>query len=121
MSLPSVQPAYGLPGAPGVAAGLRAVTAAPRPATPPELDAVPADAAADGQGPAEPSQRALQAVQAAARAYEQLRSQGRELHFKNTETGLKIEVYDGTGQLVRRIPPNEALAIAAAQEATWLA
>ena len=68
----------------------------------------------------EPSTSALEAVQTAARVYEQLKADGRELRFESTDTGMHIEVYDGSGRLVRRIPPTEALAIAS-RETTWLA
>ena len=67
-----------------------------------------------------PTTEAMEAVQVAARVYEQLKANGRELRFESTDIGLRIEVYDGSGRLVRRIPPTEALAIAT-RESTWLA
>jgi propanediol dehydratase small subunit len=115
MSLQPVISHYAVPSAPGVAAGLRAATAAPRPAEQVEPEMSKAKAAL------ELPPDALQAVQAAARAYEQLRATGRELRFQATDTGLRIEVFDGSGNLVRRIPPNEAMALAAPKGATWLA
>jgi hypothetical protein len=53
-------------------------------------------------------------VDQAARAYEVLKSQNRELHFETDEqTGkVKIEVRDGEGQVLRTIPATEAVAIA---------
>jgi hypothetical protein len=53
-------------------------------------------------------------VDQAGRAFEILKSQGRELHFdSDPETGnLKIEVRDSDGQVLRVIPSTEALAIA---------
>jgi hypothetical protein len=70
---------------------------------------------------AEPPEDALAAVQVASQAYEVLRRTGRELRFTASEDGLmRIEVYDGTGRLVRSIPPNEALALASG-EASWRA
>lgn len=68
----------------------------------------------------DPTNDAMAAVQTAARVYEQLKASGRELRFANTDVGMRIEVYDGSGRLVRRIPPTEALAIAT-RESTWLA
>jgi uncharacterized FlaG/YvyC family protein len=54
--------------------------------------------------------------------YEQLRASGRELHFSTGEAGtMQIEVYDGRGELIRRIPPTEALALAAEGAMTWQA
>ena len=63
----------------------------------------------------------MEAVQAAARAYEQLRAADRVLHFEMTDTGMRIEVFDGEGKLLRQIPPTEALALAAGREQPWLA
>ena len=60
------------------------------------------------------------AVQIAAQAYEVLRRHGRELRFQTDDGIMRIEVYDGMGRLVRTIPPNEALALAAG-EASWQA
>jgi hypothetical protein len=53
-------------------------------------------------------------VDQAARAYEVLKSQGRELHFDtDDETGkLKIEVRSSDGEVLRTIPATEAIAIA---------
>lgn len=67
-----------------------------------------------------PTDDALTAVQIAAQAYEVLRQHGRELRFQADDGLMRIEVYDGTGRLVRTIPPNEALAIAVG-EASWQA
>ena len=67
-----------------------------------------------------PSADALTAVQVAAQAYELLKQNGRELRFASERGVMRIEVYDGTGRLVRSIPPNEALALAAG-EASWQA
>lgn len=67
-----------------------------------------------------PTDDALTAVQIAAQAYEVLRRHGRELRFQADDGIMRIEVYDGTGRLVRTIPPNEALALAAG-EASWQA
>lgn len=67
-----------------------------------------------------PSDDALTAVQVAADAYEVLRRHGRELRFDATDGIMRIDVYDGTGRLVRSIPPNEALALATG-EASWQA
>lgn len=99
--------------APGVAAGLRATAATPDPA---------AHHVAPGRPDVDtaPSADALAAVQVAAQAYELLRRSGRELRFAADDGVMRIEVYDGDGQLVRTIPPNEALALAS-QEASWRA
>lgn len=109
---------YAIPTAPGIAAGLRA----PTPPSPPVEPPAPQRFARADVDEREPSPTALETVQVAARAFEELRASGRELRFAVTDSGmLKIEVYDGTGQLVRRIPANEALALASGEEATWLA
>jgi hypothetical protein len=90
--------------------------------TQPVPDPLPQPDHAVGEVPErpEPPNAALQAVQTAARVYEHLKANGRELRFDATDTGMRIEVYDGDGRLVRRIPPTEALALAT-RESTWLA
>lgn len=55
---------------------------------------------------------AIEVVRTASRAYATLREGERELHFEATDTGLRIEVYDGNGKLVRAIPPNAEMAAA---------
>ena len=115
MSLQPVTSQYAVPSASGLVAGARAVAATPRPAE-------QVEAAASGAGGRhELPPDALEAVQTAARVYEQLLSTDRELRFAATDSGLRIEVFDGSGNLVQRIPPNEAMALAVAKETTWLA
>lgn len=57
-------------------------------------------------------------VQAAARAADRLHELGRELHFKvDGESGrLRIEVRDLDGNVLRTVPPTEALEFAAGQK-----
>lgn len=113
----SIEPVHSAPVTPPIAA--------PTPDSLPVKRPGPVDVAPSAP-PREPdghrlTNEALQAVQTAARVYEELRQSGRELHFDKTATGmLSIEVYDGSGRLVRRIPPTEALGLAM-QETTWLA
>jgi hypothetical protein len=119
MQIDPIQPQFAPLSAPGAAAGLRATAGrvfSEAYAGPAAEAATPVTELAPGDLP----EVAIDAVRTAARAYEQLRATGRELRFASTEVGLRIEVYDGSGHLVRRIPPNEALALAA-EEATWLA
>ena len=115
---PLNSPLYAVPSAPGATAATRAAGTAhvakpfeallaERTEKPVELDPGP-------------SEDALTAVQVAAEAYAVLRQHGRELRFQTDEGIMRIEVYDGTGHLIRTIPPNEALAIAAG-EASWQA
>jgi flagellar protein FlaG len=74
-------------------------------------DAVPVDTI-----PSSPPHEVLDAMDAASRAYQALRAQGRQLHFsQNEETGrMTIEVRDLDGKLLRMIPPSELLDIATA-------
>ena len=116
MSIEPIQPSHFPVAGPGSAAGARATAGKAFADT---LSTAQVQAAATDAD--EPTHDALAAVQTAARAYEHLRESGRELHFSNTETGMQIEVYDGTGRLVQRIPPTEALALAAAKGTAWLA
>jgi uncharacterized FlaG/YvyC family protein len=113
MTVDPIPPArYPVPSAPGAVAALRATV--PAKATPEQRDVPPPT---DTEPPAE----ALEAVQVASEAFEALRRTGRELRFDTTENGvMRIKVYDGTGALVRSIPPNEALALASG-EASWRA
>ena len=101
---------FPIPSAPGATAALRA-TAGVEPST-----ADPARLVLQE----EPAPEALEAVQFASDTFEQLRRAGRELRFSTDGGIMRIEVYDGTGQLLRTIPPNEALALAS-REASWQA
>jgi len=66
--------------------------------------------------PASPPVDVLDAMDAAARAARELRSQGRELRFvPASESGdgrMRIEVRDLEGNVLRTIPPSEALDVA---------
>lgn len=66
--------------------------------------------------------QAHETVRAASRAVQTFRETARELHFEPTDTGLRIEVYDANGRLVRSIPPNEQMAHTLSERtATWQA
>jgi hypothetical protein len=84
------------------------------PATAPQRRVpVPADSAAiSSEVPASPPPEVLDAIGAAARRYDELLAQGRELRFEVGEAGLTIEVHDGDGELVRTLAPSEALDVA---------
>jgi hypothetical protein len=60
-------------------------------------------------------------VRAASKAVETIRETARSLHFESTDTGLRIEVYDAEGKLVRAIPPNETMARTVNGGLTWRA
>jgi hypothetical protein len=102
MAIDPIQPPF-FAVAPGTTAGLRATAGK-----------------AFSEALAEPFNEAMAAVQVARRAYDQLRATGRELRFEATDIGMRIEVYDGEGRLLQRIPATEALALAAG-EARWRA
>ena len=61
--------------------------------------------------PSAPPAEALRDVEAAARRYDWLRENGRELRFTiDHESGrVRIEVRDLEGRLLREIPPSQAL------------
>jgi hypothetical protein len=88
----------------------------------------PADEAPKQQ-PVEPKPEPVKAkapepqdvVAAASRAYQTMRESERTLNFEATDTGLRIEVYDANGKLVRSIPPNEQMALSAAKGTAWQA
>jgi FlaG protein len=92
----------------------RPVHGAPAPAPrvmPPA--AVRADVSVDTI-PDSPPQEVLDAMDAASRAYQALRAQGRELRFaQDADTGrMSIEVRDLDGNLLRMIPPSKLLDVA---------
>jgi len=80
----------------------------PRPA------AVGRDMAQFGEVPPSPPQEVLDAMDAASRAYQRLRADGRELRFaQDADTGrMTIEVRDLEGKLLRTIPPSRLLDVA---------
>ncbi len=65
--------------------------------------------------PSHPPGEVLDQVAAAARVYEGLRSQGRELRFsRDAQSGrTTIEVRDRDGRMLKTISPSQALEIAA--------
>jgi flagellar protein FlaG len=63
--------------------------------------------------PGEPPAEVLDAVAEAGRVLADLHDRGRELRFGRGEAGrLVVEVRDLDGQVLRRIPASEALAVA---------
>jgi flagellar protein FlaG len=83
----------------------------PRPSRP---EAVGRDRLQLGDVPANPPQEVLDAIDAASRAYQRLRADGRELRFaQDADTGhVTIEVRDLDGNLLRTIPPSRLLDVA---------
>ncbi|HEY2439864.1 MAG TPA: hypothetical protein VGI07_06520 [Solirubrobacteraceae bacterium] len=79
-------------------------TAAGRPAEPPPAEAIPAS----------PPAEVLDAIGAAADAYDRLKTSGRHLHFEtDAVTGkLIIQVLDDEGHLLTTLPPSKALDLA---------
>ena len=67
-----------------------------------------------------PAPDPVEVAQATSRRVAEMTERGRELHFEQTDAGMRIEVYDGLGRLVQAIPPNEALAKAVGRS-TWRA
>ncbi|MDW5597019.1 flagellar protein FlaG [Conexibacter stalactiti] len=72
------------------------------------------DVGPSGDVPSSPPQQVLDAMDAASRAYQALREQGRELRFaQDADTGrMTIEVRDMDGNLLRMIPPSKLLDVA---------
>ena len=57
-------------------------------------------------------------IQDAARRYEDLRAQGRELHFRVGHSGaIVVDVCDLEGNVIRTVPPETALDIIGGQQA----
>lgn len=72
------------------------------------------DTAQFSEIPPNPPQEVLDAMDAASRAYQRLRADGRELRFaQDADTGrMTIEVRDLDGNLLRSIPPSKLLDVA---------
>lgn len=89
--------------------------AAPRGPVAPRVRAA-ADAAAISPGavPASPPPEVLDAVDAAARCFERLHAQGRELRFERDDASgrVLVQVRDLDGNVLRTIPPSRALDVA---------
>ena len=63
--------------------------------------------------PASPPPAVLEDMHAAARVYEELRAQKRELHFEAMPNGrVIVQVRDLDGNVIRTIPPARALEVA---------
>lgn len=106
-------------GAGSVTAGMPA--SSPRPRTEPSREAnapettdVTSAVTVDAL-PSRPPSEALAAIEAAARRYDELRATQRELHFTRDETRNRVvvEVRDLDGNVLRTIPPTEALDVIA--------
>ena len=83
--------------------------------TPQGFDAVARAAAADTDIPASPPESVMRDVEAAARRAEWMREHGHELRFeidRSVPTGIRIEVRDLDGRVIRQVPLMEGLAIA---------
>jgi hypothetical protein len=65
-----------------------------------------------GEIPVSPPPEVLEAMDAAARVARELHEQGRELRFVNAEDGVRIELRDLDGNVLRTIPPGDLLDIA---------
>lgn len=94
-------PLRGAPGGPGG----RAAPGAPQP--------TPRPAAADDI-PASPPAEVLDAMGAAADAYDRLKTAGRRLHFEtDPSTGrVTVQVLDGDGRVITTLPPSRVLDLA---------
>jgi hypothetical protein len=63
--------------------------------------------------PAAPPPSVLEQMHAAAGVADELRAQGRELHFEATGNGrVTVQVRDLEGNVIREIPPAKALEVA---------
>lgn len=79
------------------------------------FDAAVHAASADGDIPASPPASVMREVDAAARRAEWMREHGHELRFeidRSVPTGIRVEVRDLEGNVIRRVPVTDGLAIA---------
>lgn len=72
----------------------------------------------EADGPVAPDP--VELARATSRRHLEMRERGRELHFSQTDAGMRIEVYDGLGRLVQQIPTNAGMARALGRSA-WQA
>jgi FlaG protein len=105
------------PAGPQDPAALAAVSSRPQtqPAQPAEPVAEHVPAATVDTLPSRPPVEVLQEMEAAARRYDELRSQHRELHFRHDANANRVvvEVRDLDGNVLRTIPPSKALDVIA--------
>ena len=59
----------------------------------------------------------VEVARATSRRHLEMKERGRELHFSQTDAGMRIEVYDGLGRLVQEIPTNAGMARALGRSA----
>jgi flagellar protein FlaG len=100
---------------PPIAGGVERTESPPRGAAAPQADfGASLDAAVNVSTlPASPPPAVLEDVHAAARVYQELRSQQRELHFEvNPGGGVAVQVRDLDGNVIRTIPARQALEVA---------
>jgi len=88
-----------------------AAVAAVQPRPPAQRTAAVVPAATVDALPSRPPLEVLQEMEAAARRYDELRSQQRELHFRHDAdlNRVVVEVRDLDGNVLRTIPPSKAL------------
>jgi hypothetical protein len=100
---------------PPIAGGVERTESPPRGAPAPQADfGASLDAAVNVSTlPASPPPAVLEDVHAAARVYQELRAQKRELHFEVTPNGgVAVQVRDLDGNVLRTIPARHALEVA---------
>lgn len=89
--------------------------AAPGPGREPRVrDADRVDAAelSPSEIPASPPPEVIEAMEGAARVARELEAQGRELRFAAGEDGLRIELRERDGSVLRTLRPSELLDVA---------
>ena len=102
---------------PPISGGVERTGPAPRSAPPPKagFDAALDAAVNVSTLPASPPPAVLEDMHAAARVFEELRAQKRELHFETTDGRVIVQVRDLDGNVIRTIPAAKALDVAAGE------
>jgi uncharacterized FlaG/YvyC family protein len=103
------------PAGPQDPAALAAVPSRPQPKAVEPAQPKVAPAATVDALPSRPPAEVLQEMEAAARRYDELRAQKRELHFRHDPHANRVvvEVRDLDGNVLRTIPPSKALDVIA--------
>ena len=85
----------------------------PQPANGKDADAVQLDMI-----PSSPPQELYDQIDAAAQRVNELRNDGRELHFSYNEQSKRVEIQvrDLKGNVLRTIPPSKALSVASGEK-----
>src|ERR671936_2341840 len=102
----------------GSSASVPASAAVERTDKPQAANGKDADAVQLDMIPSSPPQELYDQIDAAAQRVDELRNDGRELHFSYNEQSKRVEIQvrDLKGNVLRTIPPSKALSVASGEK-----